>query len=737
MTTISLCMIVKNEEEVLENCLKSVKKACDEIIIVDTGSTDETKEIAAKYTDKVIDFEWVDDFSAARNFSFSHAKMDYILWLDADDILKTKDLKKLLTLKKNLDPSVDAVSMFYHLAFDEHGNPTFNLRRNRLVKRERNFKWHGVVHEYLEVSGNIIGSDIAITHNKQKKKNTSIEGGRNLRIYEKKLKRGEPFTPRDLYYYANELKDNHHHKKATLYYKEFLATKKGWVEDEIMACINMADCYRRLGEKDEELNALCKSFQYDLPRPEISCRLGEYFMGKKDYQSAIFWFNTAINTKQKDNGGFQKPAYSTWFPHLHLVLCYWETGNMEMSYEHNKMAEKFIPNDPSVEFNNNFFKDYFKQEPNPTPNGKKKVLYIGWIGHKNLGDELMWNLFKEKFDESLGNENWELHGTIRKPARDFDLDQFDLIVLGGGSIICKNNTPVLHEAMKKGKKVMIWGSGIDLIEKSDIPLLAAGEKINVHNYLAEDIQKKLVEIIEHAEFAGVRGPLTYEIIRQVGANEEKLMISGDPGLLLTQKEKVDEEVKVAILPFKGNKIIGVNWGTSFNHVYGANERNVEDQLAEALKEYINNGYKIYLYSVWDHDTTALKQLYKKVNDHKNVILDTKLHDQNFLIDLASHFHFTINLKLHANLISLAANTPPIALAYGFKVYDFAKSTQLDQFVIPTDSMQMKSELMEMEALINQERDKIINRVNEIKAEYINHISSPFNQHLYLRRDDHA
>jgi len=330
-----------------------------------------------------------------------------------------------------------------------------------------------------------------------------------------------------------------------------------------------------------------------------------------------------------------------------------------------------------------------------------------------------------------------LHGTIRKPAKDFDLNQFDLIVLGGGSIICKNNTPVLHEAIKKGKKVIIWGSGIDLIQKSHIPLLEAGKKINVHDYFAEDIQKKLVEVIEHAEFAGVRGPLTYELIRQMGANEEKLMISGDPGLLLTQKNQVEKDANSAILPFKGSKIIGVNWGTSFNHVYGANERVVEDQLAETLKEYIKKGYKIYLYSVWDHDTPALKQLYKKVNDHDNVILDSQLHDQNFLIDLVSHFHFTINLKLHANLISLAANTPPIALAYGFKVYDFAKSTQLDQFVIPTDSMQMKSELMEKEASINQERDRILNRVNDKKTDYINKISSPFKQHLYLRGDDHA
>ena len=72
-------MIVKNEEEVLARCLDCVLQFADEIIIVDTGSSDKTKEIASKYTDKVYDFEWCDDFSKARNYAFSKATMDYVM----------------------------------------------------------------------------------------------------------------------------------------------------------------------------------------------------------------------------------------------------------------------------------------------------------------------------------------------------------------------------------------------------------------------------------------------------------------------------------------------------------------------------------------------------------------------------------------------------------------------------------------------------------------------------------
>ena len=94
MKEISLCMIVRNEEEVIERCLKSICDLVDEIIIVDSGSTDKTKQIVSKYTDKIYDFEWVNDFAKARNYSFSKATKDYILWLDADDVILEEDRKK-------------------------------------------------------------------------------------------------------------------------------------------------------------------------------------------------------------------------------------------------------------------------------------------------------------------------------------------------------------------------------------------------------------------------------------------------------------------------------------------------------------------------------------------------------------------------------------------------------------------------------------------------------------------
>lgn len=354
-------MIVKNEEEVLYQCLNSVKEICDEIIIVDTGSTDKTKEIAKQFTNKIINFEWIDDFSAARNLAFSHATMDYILWLDGDDILLERDQENLKTLKNNLDYSIDAVSMIYAIDFDEYGKPTFSFRRNRLVKRERNFKWIGAVHEYLEVSGHILPADIVITHRKSDKSSQTIQSDRNLKIYKRRLSLGEQFTPRDLFYYANELKDHAQFQSAIHYYQKFLDTRKGWIEDEIRSCINMSACYRNLGNLEKEKEALVLSIKYDIPRPEVSCRLGDLYKANKSYKKSIIWYKLALNSDVEDNQGFKQEAYSTWYPHLQLCVCYWELGDLERSLEHNTHAKVFRPNDTTVKNNEEFFKNFINR----------------------------------------------------------------------------------------------------------------------------------------------------------------------------------------------------------------------------------------------------------------------------------------------------------------------------------------------------------------------------------------
>lgn len=340
-------MIVKNEEELLARCLDCVKDIVDEINIVDTGSTDKTVEIAKQYTDRVFYFEWINNFAAARNESFKYATKDYILYLDADDVITEENQKKLMELKKTLDPSVDSVSMYYDAGTDEYGNVTLRYRRNRLVKRERNFKWEGDCHQYLNVYGKIINSDIAITH---KKIRHAV--GRTISIYEQKIERGDIFTPRDYFYYGNELRENGHYEKAIESYTKNINLKEGWVEDKIFACIFRADCYRYLDDLENELNSLLESFRFSPPRAEACSRIGYNFQQRKDYKTAVFWYELA--TKQvpdEDRWSFIYTAYHTWYPNLQLCVCYYNLGDFQKSYEHNEAARKHLPQDKRILFN--------------------------------------------------------------------------------------------------------------------------------------------------------------------------------------------------------------------------------------------------------------------------------------------------------------------------------------------------------------------------------------------------
>lgn len=358
MISISLCMIVKNEEDVISRCLASVKDIVDEIIVVDTGSNDKTKEIARSYTDKIFDFKWIDDFSAARNYAFSKATKDFILWLDADDIILEEDIIKFKQLRVSLDEKVDVVMAKYNVGFDEDGNITLSYYRERLLKRACNFQWKEPVHEYIEIGGNIIQSDICITH---KKEHPSVQG-RNLTIYKKLLSKGRGLSPRGLFYYARELYHNESYDEAIKYFNRFLDTEKGWVEDNINACFNLSVCYHAKNDKKNMLKALIKSFEYDNPRAEICCQLGYFYFEKRDYERAIFWYKLAAEIKEPKNGwGFISHDYFGYIPNIQLCVCYDKLGNIHEAIKYNNKAAEFKPNDPSIAHNKAYFEEILKK----------------------------------------------------------------------------------------------------------------------------------------------------------------------------------------------------------------------------------------------------------------------------------------------------------------------------------------------------------------------------------------
>jgi glycosyltransferase involved in cell wall biosynthesis len=350
-------MIVKNEEEVLDRCLEPIKDVIDEIIIVDTGSGDKTKEIAAKYTNKIFEFTWIDDFSAARNVSFDKATMEYIMWLDADDVFLEEDVNKLKNLKENLDTSINYATMIYNLDFDELGNVKLSNRRVRLVKKENNYKWCGAVHEYIDIrkDKNSINSDVCVTHKKLKP-----SGDRNIEIYRKKMKEGEEFSPRDYHCYANELAYRKYYKEAIEGYEKFLDLE--WsLRDKITACSSLADCYFAIKDIEKAKMTSLRSFLYGTPRAEQCCKLGFYFFTENNLDSSVYWYKAALELEKPDESWeLINDACWTWLPHLQLSLCYMKSGDYELARQHNEKVKEIRPDDKTVALNDGLIEKLIK-----------------------------------------------------------------------------------------------------------------------------------------------------------------------------------------------------------------------------------------------------------------------------------------------------------------------------------------------------------------------------------------
>ena len=353
MVTISLCMIVKDEELVLKRCLESIVDLVDEVIIVDTGSTDNTKQIASSYTKKIYSFKWIDDFSAARNYSFSKATMDYCMWLDADDVLDKLQRESFIKLKESITMSTDIVMMKYNIAFDEDNNPTFSYYRERLLKNNKGYLWSGAVHEAITPVGTVIYSDASISHKKLKQSNSD----RNINIYRKQLANNKKLEPRHQYYYARELYYHNMFEEALNEFLDFMTAKDGWVENKIEACTLAAYCYYRLENEEDALRMLFRSFEYDSPRAELCCDIGKHFIDRNKYDIAIFWYKQALNIKPDNKrSGFILPECYDYIPNLQLCVCYDRLGNVNVAKYYNDKAGVIKPKSKQYLSNKNYFK---------------------------------------------------------------------------------------------------------------------------------------------------------------------------------------------------------------------------------------------------------------------------------------------------------------------------------------------------------------------------------------------
>lgn len=166
MPNLTLSMIVKNEAKYLRECLESVCGVVDEIVIVDTGSTDSTLEIAKEFDAKIFHFDWISNFSAARNYALSKSTGEWILYLDADEILSEKSKVKVRRIiKQNKSIGVKCIVK----SFNDQGKVSQSMKYTRLFKNSSALEFCGKAHEQIEPSliknkYSIVDSNIEILH---------------------------------------------------------------------------------------------------------------------------------------------------------------------------------------------------------------------------------------------------------------------------------------------------------------------------------------------------------------------------------------------------------------------------------------------------------------------------------------------------------------------------------------------------------------------------------------------
>jgi polysaccharide pyruvyl transferase WcaK-like protein/predicted peroxiredoxin len=376
-----------------------------------------------------------------------------------------------------------------------------------------------------------------------------------------------------------------------------------------------------------------------------------------------------------------------------------------------------------------FWGDCHENSSNSPPkewSNLKKILYIGFLGYNNLGDELIWEIFKEVSRKYLNAKlvTIDAISPYSYSSAKKAVNNYDLIVLGGGSLLTPSYPYIktIYDAVKNNKKVMIWGSGIDQIPTKNIG------NPDVNKLIEPKARKILIKIIDHSISTGVRGPLTYNILKNIGVNMEKVNIIGDPGLLLNPGS-----IKAinSFLWSNNEKIIGLNWAIHKDKVNNKHEIEIENQLANTVRNYIRQGYKIYMYSLWNRDLEVSNRLYKKINDTKNVKLDHKLYHQNELMSLMKKFNFTINYRLHASIISVAAGTPYISVGNRFKDVDFAQSLNVKELVVSTDTLDIEQKINEAEKFIQKNRDQITKKFKNYIQKYNQKLIAPFKQNLFL------
>ena len=317
MLKITLSMIVKNEEKYLRECLQSVKDVVDEIILIDTGSSDNTINIAKEFGALIFNYNWINDFSAARNYALSKSTGDWILYLDADERLSSKSLNEF----KNVTAKNDLLGYRCKVInIDEiNGKPKF-MRYTRLFHNSPKIKFSGKIHEQIDYSliGNgykIFDTDIEIIHTGYNisKDELKKKASRNLQILKDEFENNK--SSYNAYQLANTYSILEEHEKAYQYYHIAIHSNKFSVEKndlnnehKALSYLNLSSYEYKNHNLTEAIEFLNKGLKNDQTSPLLNLLASEIYFRINKVDDSIKYCRKALYENKKILAGKNKSA---------------------------------------------------------------------------------------------------------------------------------------------------------------------------------------------------------------------------------------------------------------------------------------------------------------------------------------------------------------------------------------------------------------------------------------------
>jgi CDP-glycerol glycerophosphotransferase (TagB/SpsB family) len=330
-------MIVKNEENVLQRCLESVKDGVDEIVIVDTGSTDNTKEIAHRYTDKVFDYKWNNSFSEARNYAQSKATSEWILALDADEFV---DYQNLFELRNELTENQDHFNMcvvkIYNFA-GKDAQAIFNNYHVRIYKNDPAIKYYRTIHEQLKrTDGKELCSHVSklVVYHSGYLSNTVTaknKGSRNRALIDKEIN-AEGQTGFDYFNLGNELVSQGKTEKAlNCYVKAYQKApdiKYSWVGT---CLIQMCQCLVGLKRYNDALNVIRDSESIFDSYADFKAIKGKIYLLQGRADDALYELNDIVNDQDKYQEALLSTDSISYLPNKWMGQIYEEKNDLNQA----------------------------------------------------------------------------------------------------------------------------------------------------------------------------------------------------------------------------------------------------------------------------------------------------------------------------------------------------------------------------------------------------------------------